>query len=152
MTPRKPGETDADYLTRIGDVALRWHQTLAEADRAIAYCIMLSMLGRRGGFDGDDLEGWQRRAAFLRGASMSNDLATAAYGSADTLAELHVHDFLAAMPPDLRAAFDALDAFNAVPRDESRPIPQADIDAVTAAAATVAERLKQAIENLKLKQ
>jgi Ser/Thr protein kinase RdoA (MazF antagonist) len=110
---------------------------------------MLSMLGRRGGFDGDDLEGWQRRAALLRGARMSNDLATAAYGSAGTLAELHVSDFLAAMPPDLRAAFDALDAFNATPHNESHPIPQDAVDAVTAAAATISERLKPAIEALK---
>jgi hypothetical protein len=149
VTPRKPDESDQDYVARIGDADRRWEQALVDADRAARELAMTAMLAQLGGFDADDLDGWQRRSAFVRGVEVGYRLATEVHGAVGSLAALHPRDFIAAMPSDLGAAFDVLDAFNAVPRDAPDAITQAEIDAVAVAAAVVAEQLRPAIEALK---
>ena len=127
---------------------MEWKQVLAEADRAATYLTMAAMLGRRGGFDADDLDGWQKRSALVRGIEHGYEYAGAAIDKAADVLELGM-DVIERLPPDLRAAMQALSRFTLQEYDTLRPIPQADIEAVSDAAATVAERLKPVIEALK---
>jgi hypothetical protein len=112
---------------------------LAEADRAVVYIKMAAMLGRQGGLDANDLDGWQRRAALVSGIEHGNMYVTNALCGRP----------LSLLPPTLQAAIKVLDAFIGKRLDVLRPIQQYEIDAVTDAAATVAEQLKAAIEALR---
>lgn len=149
VTPRRPDETDADYVARIGDIDRRWEIAVAQADRAIREMLMVAELGRMSGFDAVDLDGWQKRSALLRGANVATTMADFALGAGSTAAALHPREFLEAIPDELGAALDTLGTFNATEYDAMIAIPQSDIDAVAAAADVVAEQLKPALEALK---
>lgn len=112
---------------------------MTQADRAAAYLLMASMLGKRGGFDADDPDGWQRRAAFISGIEHGSMYAADALGGRP----------LTELQPTLQDALRRLDAFLVQRFDTLERISQHEIDAVTAAAATLAELLRPAIENLK---
>lgn len=149
VTPRKPDETDADYVARIGDTNRRWEIVLADANRAAAYMIMLAAHAREGGYDVGGLKGWQRRSAFLQGGRVGSEIAESAYGAAAALAGLYAQDLVDAVPADLGAALRVLDKFNAKQHDIEHWVSQSDIDAVANAADVVAEQLRPAIEKLR---
>ena len=152
MTPRRPDESDAEYMGRLagdGVVIDMLTFTGQPADRAAYHFSMVAGLGRKRGFDEPGLDGWQRRSAFVRGVDVGSQMASAAIGMAASIEQLSAAEVHARIGTELAAAFDVISKFSAAPRDTSESIPQADIDAVTAASATVAERLKSAIEALK---
>jgi hypothetical protein len=132
---RNDGETDEDYMRRLAAGA----PSDAASDRAVAFFTMVAKLGAAGGFDEPDLPGWQRRSAFVRGAEHGSWLVGEALGGRS----------LAEFSPALRTATSTITAFLIGEPDTMIPIPQDDIDAVTTAAATVAERLKSEIEAVK---
>ena len=148
VTLRNPGETDAEYVARIGDDAFRRGHALAQADRATVYLTMSAALGRQGGFDAEGLDGWQRRSALVRGVEHGYEYAGGALDPAADMVVLGM-GIIERLPADLRAAMQTLSRFTLQEYDTLRPIPQADIEAVSDAAATVAERLKPVIEALK---
>jgi hypothetical protein len=139
VTPRRPDETDADYVARLAAGEERRNRAFEAADHATFNFSMVAELGRQGGFDLPGVDGWQRRAAFLHGIDVAMELSIAALDGRT------VRD----LPPDLKSAFDLFIVFRLNDYDTLAPIPQADIDAVTVAAETVAEHLKAAIETLR---
>ena len=153
MTPRKPDESDAEYMGRLavdGDVtARRAIAGTSHLEIAVYHFEMVARLGRKRGFDAPGLEGWQRRSAFVRGVEVASAQASAAIGLAASEEQLSAAEVHARIGGELLTAFDVISIFTSTPHDTSASIPQAEIDAVTAAAATVAERLKPAIEALK---
>lgn len=145
VTPRKPGENDAEYIARVGDVGRRWEIVSADADRAFGHLTLAGLVGLDGGFDAEGVKGWKRRTAFVRGMEIAREIADSAISQAVSLTG---HD-VTRVPIGLRDHLMVLRVFAFRHRDTMIPIPQAEIDAVAAAADVVAQQLRPTIETLR---
>lgn len=127
VTPRKPDETDAEYLARLAEpesTELR----IEMARRAIEFLDMSVTLGRQGGFGDESFESWKQRSAFAYGIQ-----------SGLSLARLVIH--IDGVP--------TLEEFIARAPDTRKPWSQSDIDAVCDAADVIVAQIKRALEALK---
>lgn len=139
VTRRGPDESDDDYMRRIGDDARVWDLKLAGVDRAVRYLEKSAAVGRHPGINELNQDGWEKRSAFLRGIDVGRAFVIAALdGRTGT-----------DLPLDLKAAIDTMTSLRINDYDTLAVIPQADIDAVCAAADVIVEQIKPALEALR---